>query len=138
MKRTGLLNAPLCSAIAHLGHTDRLVIGDAGLPVPPGTSRIDLAVVPGVPGFLEVLDAVAGEMMIERVTIAREMGGNSAFYQTVLRRLASLGKAQGRQIAVTEITHEDFKRESAQARAVVRTGECTPYANIILHAGVCF
>jgi D-ribose pyranase len=36
------------------------------------------------------------------------------------------------------IGHEEFKRVCGTARAMVRTGECTAYANIILVAGVTF
>jgi D-ribose pyranase len=39
---------------------------------------------------------------------------------------------------VTAIPHEEFKARTAAARAVVRTGEFTPYANVILIAGVTF
>ena len=41
-------------------------------------------------------------------------------------------------IAPQTVSHEEFKRRTAKARAMVRTGECTPYANIILIAGVKF
>ncbi len=138
MKRNGLLNGPLSAVIAHLGHTDSLVIGDAGLPVPPGPERIDLAVLPGIPGFFEVLGAVAGDMMIERASVAVELGANPAFRRQLVQCLEKFGAAQGRSIVLDEITHEALKKASASARAVVRTGECTPFANIILHAGVCF
>ncbi len=46
MKRTALLHAELSHAIASLGHGDMLVIGDVGLPIPPGPRRIDLALTP--------------------------------------------------------------------------------------------
>ena len=36
MKKTPLLNVALSRVIAGMGHGDILVIGDAGLPVPPG------------------------------------------------------------------------------------------------------
>ncbi len=43
MKKTGILNQPISSVIAGLGHMDTLVIADAGLPIPPEAQRIDLA-----------------------------------------------------------------------------------------------
>ena len=58
MKRTGILHAELSGLVAAMGHGDTLVIGDAGLPVPPGVRCIDLAVSPGVPRFQQVVDAV--------------------------------------------------------------------------------
>lgn len=137
MKRNGLLNAPLNSAIAHLGHTDTLVIGDAGLPVPDGPQRIDLALRPGLPGFFDVLESVAGEMVIERATIAGELA-DAAFLTRLRQALDRFAAAQGRPIALERVPHDALKQASARARAIVRTGEFTPYANIILHAGVCF
>jgi len=36
------------------------------------------------------------------------------------------------------VSHEELKRLSQKAAAVVRTGEFTPYANVILYSGVVF
>jgi D-ribose pyranase len=131
MKKTGLLNQPLSTVIAGLGHTDTLVIADAGLPIPSGVERIDLAVSAGMPPFLEVLRAVLGEMQIEGVVIAAEMHTRSPqMYAALLDLLGD--------VPVQTVTHEQFKARTREARAVVRTGEFTPYANIILIAGVVF
>lgn len=139
MKRIGLLNAPLSHAIASLGHTQALVIADAGLPIPAGPERIDLAVTPGLPSFLDILDAVAEEMMVERVVIAGEMAtANPSLRAQLSVRLDRMAAAQGRQIALEEVPHEDFKRLTVSSAAVVRTGECSPYANILLYSGVTF
>jgi D-ribose pyranase len=139
MKRIGILNGPLSAAIAQLGHTDGLVVCDAGLPIPPGPERIDLALVPGTPGFLEVVRAIAGEMMIERALVATEMATASAALRQALDALLSqIGGLQGSPIAIDICPHEEFKSRTRHARAVVRTGECTPYANVILYSGVAF
>ena len=130
MKRTALLNAELSHVIASMGHGDMLVIGDAGLPIPDGPRRIDLAVMRGVPLLTEVLQAVLSEMQVEGVVVADEaLNGAEALPAWYPK---SLG------IAPQSISHEEFKRRSAKARAIVRTGECTPYANIMLIAGVSF
>jgi len=130
MKRTTLLHAELSQLMASLGHGDMLVISDAGLPIPAGPQRIDLAVMRGVPGLAEVLEAVLSEMTVERVVLAQEAMADGAslppWYPPALA------------IAPETMPHADFKRLSANARAVVRTGECTPYANILLVAGVTF
>ncbi len=131
MKRSPLLHAELSQVIAALGHGDMLVIGDAGLPIPDGPRRIDLAVARGVPRLDAVLEAVLSEMQVEAVVIADEalQGGANALPGWYPQ---SLG------IAPQTVSHEEFKRRSAKARAIVRTGECTPYANIMLVAGVSF
>lgn len=131
MKKTGLLNQPLSAAIAGLGHMDTLVIGDAGLPIPAGPQRIDLAVSAGVPPFLDVLRAVLGEMAVQGAIIAAEMESASPAMHAALREL--LGG-----IPVEVVPHETFKARTREAQAAVRTGEFTPYANVILIAGVIF
>ncbi|NWF69752.1 MAG: D-ribose pyranase [Chloroflexi bacterium] len=131
MKKTGLLNQPLSAVIAGLGHLDTLVIADAGLPIPPGTERIDLAVTGGIPSFLDVLQAVMSEMQVQSAVIAEEMTERSSEMRTAL--LEILGT-----IPIEVVSHTQFKERTTQARAVVRTGEFTPYANVILVAGVVF
>ena len=42
------------------------------------------------------------------------------------------------QVPFRRIAHEEFKEMAAKAKTVIRTGETTPYANIILVAGVNF
>ena len=74
MKKIGILNQPLSAAIAGLGHTDTLVIADAGLPIPPETQRIDLALTRGIPSFLDALRAVLTEMQVEQATVAEDIG----------------------------------------------------------------
>jgi len=139
MKATALLNAPLSHAIARMGHTDTLVICDAGLPIPPGPERIDLAVTAGLPGFLDTLRVVLTELWVERVTIAVEMESVSpALAEATKALVAEVAARRGRVVPVDLVPHEDFKRLTGAATAIVRTGECTPYANIILRSGVPF
>lgn len=131
MKKALLLNAPLTAVIARMGHGDRLVIGDAGLPIPEGVERIDLAVSAGIPAIADVLKAVAAEMQVERVVLAQETLARSDVIPGWL-------PAEWAQSLAEPVSHEEFKRQCATARAVVRTGECTPYANVMLIAGVTF
>lgn len=131
MKRTTLLHAELSDVIARLGHGDLLVIGDAGLPIPDGPRRIDLAVSAGVPRFEQVLAAVLAEMQVEGAVIAEELALRSPDVHAELRR--QLG-----QTSVAALSHEQFKLATRAARAIVRTGEFSPYANVILRAGVVF
>lgn len=132
MRRSGLLHAELNRVIAAMGHTDTLVIGDVGLPVPRGVPCIDLAVLPGTPSFAQVFEAVFAELAVESVTFASEVHEKNPALAALTGRLAKDG------LALSEVSHEDFKRLTARAVAVVRTGETAPYANVILHAGVTF
>lgn len=131
MKKIGILNQPVSSVIAGLGHTDTLVIADAGLPIPPETQRIDLALTPGIPAFLDTLRVVLTEMQVERAIVAQEMLDVSpGIYKAVKELLGD--------VPIETLTHLIFKEQTRSARAVIRTGEITPYANVILVSGVTF
>lgn len=131
MKKTTLLHAELSAVIARLGHGDMLVIGDAGLPIPDGPQRIDLAVTANLPRFIDVVKAVLSEMQVESAVIASELPGRNPEVDEGLKR--ELGATP-----IAMMSHEAFKALSAKARAIVRTGEFSPYANVILRAGVVF
>ena len=131
MKKTPLLNVELSEVIAGLGHGDMLVIGDAGLPIPLEVRRIDLALTQGVPGFVETLRVVLGEMQVQNVIVAEETGQKSPHILDAIKQLLP-------DTPIEEVTHTILKAYTEDAVAVVRTGEFTPYANIILVAGVVF
>ncbi|HRG62828.1 MAG TPA: D-ribose pyranase [Burkholderiales bacterium] len=132
MNKHGILNSEICKVLADLGHTDMVVIADCGLPIPDGVKKIDLALKLGTPGFIEVVELLTQYMQIEKATIASEIHAkNPATYM-------SLEKTLGEQISLEELSHEEFKLLTHKARAIIRTGEATPYANVILHAGVIF
>ncbi len=131
MKKSTLLNSDLSYVIATLGHTEMLVIADAGLPIPSSTERVDLALVRGVPGAIETLSAVLSEMQVERVILAKETQGINPDFEKSVRDLLP-------DVPVDFVSHDELKRLSANSRAVVRTGECKPYANVILVSGVAF
>jgi D-ribose pyranase len=131
VKRAGILNSDLSYLVATLGHTDLVCVADAGLPVPDEVERIDLALVRGVPGFLETIEALLAEVVVERAVIAREMPTRNGEVYRALKKL--LGKTP-----IDEIPHHTLKARVGAARAVVRTGECTPYANVLLRCGAAF
>jgi D-ribose pyranase len=138
MKRGAILHPELSRVVASLGHGDALVVADAGLPIPPGVERIDLAFAAGQPAFLDVLEAILTEMEVERAVLATEVTTvtPAAWYARLRDRLASLPKVGERGPEL--VPHEELKRRCSEARAVVRTGEFTPYANVILVSGVVF
>lgn len=129
MKKRGILNDALSGALARLGHTDRVVVGDCGLPRPAGVPVVDLAVTFGVPTFAQVIDALAEELAVEEVAIAIETRDSNPSVESLLTR--HFGEPRW-------ITHEELKAESAGAQLFVRTGEATPYVNAILRCGVPF
>lgn len=139
MKKTVILNAQLSHAIASLGHTDSLTICDAGLPIPDCVERIDLALTPNIPTFLQTLEAVITEMFVERAVIAEEIRQkNPQIHTALLAILSRLEQQQGNQINAEYVAHEAFKQLSHNSKAIVRTGEFSPYANVVLYSGVPF
>ena len=131
MRKRGLLQHALAGTIASMGHTDMLVIADAGLPVPPGVSCIDLAVRCGLPLMLDVTRAVVDELHAEEIIVADELLTRDEALPNALCELFPDAHFRS-------VSHDELKRLSSGARAVVRTGECTPYHNVILVSGVVF
>ncbi len=131
MKKSALLNQPLSAVIAGMGHKDKLVIADAGLPIPRKPERIDLAVTKNMPRFLDTLRVVLTELEVETAVIAEEMTTASPDLYAALKEM--LGD-----IPIEMVTHLILKEMTRSARAVARTGEFTPYANVILISGVVF
>ncbi|BEM45731.1 D-ribose pyranase [Serratia sp. Lou2A] len=139
MKKGVLLNSDVSAVVARLGHTDQLTLCDAGLPIPAETQRIDLALTQGVPTFMQVFAAVTQEMQVESALLAEEIvKQNPSLHEVLLAELTALGQRQGNTISVRYISHQAFKAQTEHSRAVIRSGECSPYANVILCAGVTF
>jgi len=133
MKKSGILNSKLSGIIAAMGHTDRLVICDAGLPIPHNADIVDLALTANIPKFIDTLKVILSELQVEGAIIAKEfsLSGNS-LYKDIQKELSG--------IELQTVSHEDFKkiiRENSNI-SFVRTGETTSYANIILISGVTF
>jgi len=138
LKRTYLLNRHLSRLVAELGHLDEITIADAGLPVPLGVAVIDLAISPGEPRMTTVMRALAEELVIEESIIAEQAEGKRAA-EILFDALGAFTLTGGiKDIAPNMIDHEEFKRRVSCSKAVIRTGEITPYCNIILKSGVAF
>ncbi|AKN33068.1 ribose pyranase [Clostridium carboxidivorans P7] len=131
MKKIGMLNSNISSIISQMGHTETLAIGDCGLPIPKETERIDIALIKDVPTFIQTLKVVLQELQIEEVEIAKEtVDVSPKLYEEIKNEIGD--------VKITFITHEELKVKLKECKAVIRTGEQTPYANIILKSGVIF
>ncbi|HTV98317.1 MAG TPA: D-ribose pyranase [Steroidobacteraceae bacterium] len=118
--------------LAGMGHTDSLVIADCGLPVPQGVECIDLSIAFGEPAFLRVLDSVLADFKAERAVFATEAKEHN---RAVAARASCLADER---LQVDFVAHQTLKTLTRGARAVIRTGEATPYANVLLYSGVIF
>jgi D-ribose pyranase len=132
MKKSGHLNRDISRVLARMGHTDSIVIADCGLPIPEHVECIDVSLALGEPGFLRVLDTVLADFVAERAVFASEALEHN---RPVAERASSLARER---VQVEFLPHERLKELSRGARAVVRTGEATPFANAVLFSGVIF
>lgn len=132
MKKGGILHAGINKLIADTGHTDYIVVTDAGLPIPENVNtKIDLNLREGMVGFLDALDTILTELIVEKVILAEEIKHISPhMHEEIVTRFPNL--------PVEYLPHNVFKQETKDARGIVRTGEFTPYANVILVAGVAY
>lgn len=135
MKKTGIINADISRVLSYMGHTDRIAVGDCGLPIPEETERIDLAVRLGEPSFMSVLEALLDDMVIEAVVLAEEIKSHNP---GLLEQIQALLAQRGLDVPVEFVGHSELKQQTGSCKAVIRTGENTPYANIILQSACIF
>ncbi|WP_182200208.1 D-ribose pyranase [Paraliobacillus salinarum] len=131
MKKQGILNRELSAVFATLGHGDTVVIADCGLPIPTTVKCVDLSYTIGEPNFQSIFNSVKEDMVFEKVTLANEIKDNNPQLERYIEK--EIGKVE-----VAYLSHQKFKEDISKAKVVIRTGEATPYANVILQSGVIF
>ncbi|GAA2896468.1 D-ribose pyranase [Microbacterium esteraromaticum] len=130
MKRHGILNAQLSGALATLGHTDLILVVDAGFPIPRDAQRVDLAVAENLPDLRTVIGLIADEVVIEGVVRAEDVTSNNPRLDEWLIQRFPDAEFSTR-------THADVLGALAkQAKVIVRTGAFEPWGNIGLFCGV--
>ena len=129
MKKQGILNRELAGIFAKLGHTDQITIADCGLPIPEGVPCIDLSYKVGKPSFLEVLEVILEDLEVEKAFIATEIEDKNV---ALLKEIGDIFST------IEKVSHEELKKLTANSKVIIRTGEATPYANVILQSGVIF
>ena len=128
MLKTGILNPQINSLLARVRHTNTLVIADRGFPFWPMIETVDISLVDGIPTVLDVLGALRPNFVIGKAWMAKEfLQHNNA--QT---RAAFAGALKG--IQVTHEPHVQFKKRVPAAIGLIRTGDTTQYANMILES----
>jgi len=147
MKTRGVLHNELAKVITTMGHGDMLVITDRGFPFPRHdmTTCIDVSVGRDLPKVVDVVKVVLEELEIEKVMIAEETKQISPHIHDAFQEILSGINNKGNPIEQEIIPHPEFKHlvlngalEGKEVKAMVKTGEFTPYANIILISGVDF
>ena len=82
---------------------------------------------------MRTLEIVAGDMKIEKIVLAEEIKSQNP---QVLQQIQEL--FAGQNVEVEYVPHVELKKQTEDCKAVIRTGETTPYANIILQSGCIF
>jgi D-ribose pyranase len=131
MKIQGILNSDISAILSFMRHTDTITVGDCGLPVPHGVECVDLAVRFGLPGLVDVLSEIKKDMKIEKVILASEIKTQNP---DMNRQISELFIG----CEMVYIPHMQFKKQTADSKAVIRTGEATAYANVILQSACIF
>jgi D-ribose pyranase len=131
VKKSGILNSEISKVLSDMGHTDILCICDRGFPIPKTAQKIDISLEKGVPSFIQTLKVVSSDMIIEKIFLASEIKEkNKTNHDQALEVLHG--------IQTEYIPQAQFINLALNCRAFIRTGEATPYSNIILQSGVSF
>jgi D-ribose pyranase len=129
MYNVRILNPQLLSLLARVRHTNTLVIADRGFPHFPYLETIDISLVNDSPTVLQVLAAIRPDFRIDKAYMAREF-----IEQNPLATQARFTKALG-DLPFTYEPHAELKRRVPAAIGLIRTGDTTQYANVILVSG---
>ncbi len=128
MLKTGILNPQLASLLARVRHTNTLVIADRGFPFWPGMETVDLSIVDNLPSVLQVLAAIRPNYVIGKAWMAQEFLKVNA--KPVQKRFITALRGASLKFE----PHVDFKKRVPHAIGLIRTGDATPYANMILES----
>jgi len=128
MLNTGILNPHVLDLIARIRHTNTLVISDWAFPFWPEIETVDISLTHGIPTVLDVLDLLTPVFKIGHIWQAEEFVAT-----TTPEAVAGFAKSFG-EIPLTREPHLDFKKRVPHAIGLIRTGDPTPYGNIILES----
>lgn len=128
MLKNGILNPQLNSLLARVRHTNTLVIADRGFPFWPMIETVDISLIDGIPGILDVVRALRPNFVVGQVWMAEEF----LKYNGAKTRKAFADA--WKDVAIAHEPHNDFKKRVPQAIGLIRTGETAQYANMILQS----
>ena len=128
MLQSGILNPQVLHLLARIRHTNTLVIADWAFPYWPQVETVDISLSAGVPTILQVLDLITPNFKVGRIWQAEEFLANNP-QEKVNEFAKSFGK-----LPLSREPHADFKRRVPHAIGLIRTGDATPYGNIILES----
>jgi D-ribose pyranase len=128
MLKNGILNPQVASLLARVRHTNSLVIADRGFPCWPGVETVDISLVDNVPTVLDVVRAVRANWDAGKAWMAAE------FLKSVDARTQSAFESVLVGLTLSYEPHCQFKQRVPGAIGIIRTGDATPFANVILES----
>lgn len=132
------LGPELLKTLAEMGHGDEIVLADAHFPacsLGPRVIRAD-----GVSG-VAMLDAVLSVLVLDRyvaspAVMMAPVPGDTLDADLVQAYWGLLRRHEGEEVSIAQIERYAFYERARQSYAIVVTGECAKYANILLKKGV--
>jgi D-ribose pyranase len=127
--KTGILNPAIQSLLCRIRHTNTLVISDRGFPFWPQIETVDISLVDDIPRVLDVLKALSRNFVVAQVFMAEEfLSVNQP------ETLAAFAIALDR-MPTTYEPHVALKKRVPHAIGLIRTGDTTQYANMVIESG---
>lgn len=127
MTETGILNREIVAEMAKMGHTDRLLIADAGLAIPNTTKVIDLSLAENIPTAVDVLKVILKHFSVEGIILSE------ATHAVSPSREKEFKACFAEDIPCEVVTHPRFRDDLTRTvKFAIRTGDFTANSNIIL------
>ena len=129
MRETGIVNGDICDVLSTLGHTDEMIVCDAGFAIPTGVRTVDISLAENKPTVPEVLAELRKHLSVEKLVISEETK------KVVPTRFKQLAKAFGAGVEVEIVTQTALRARARTVKAVIRTGDFTAYSNVLVVSG---
>ena len=129
MKEVGVLNRDIAEIISMMGHTDEMIVCDAGFAIPLGVKSVDISLAENEPTVVEVLEELVKYFSVEKLIFANETQEVSP---SMFGKIVAIFDEN---IAIETIPHTQFKQRSKNVTAIIRTGDFTAYTNVLLVSG---
>jgi len=129
MKEIGIVNRELARVLSEQGHGDLLMVVDAGFAIPKGADVVDISLSENCPMLIDTLTELKKFFSVEKLIFAdATMDVSPTLYDNITQLF-------GEEVPVEIVSHPQIKEMSANVKAVIRTGDFTAYANVILVSG---
>ncbi|MFO7864516.1 MAG: D-ribose pyranase [Salinivirgaceae bacterium] len=128
MKEVGILNRGIAKAISEQGHHDLIMVCDAGFATPKDVEVIDISLIENQPRVIDLLNELKKFFSVEKIILANQAKNTNPSYFSEI--IAVFDDPE-----IEIIDHKELKKLSESVKAIIRTGDFTAYANVILVSG---